>query len=395
MQQPVTQLLGELRLLGDPFGEIVSIPYFLSRTLGIILIIGGIVVFLCLLWGGFQWLTAGDDQSKIQNARERLTQCLVGFAILAISFAIAILAQYFLGINIFETFDSTGSTPPPAGGVPPPPPPPPPPPVGSACDITSTDPNQCGPCQVCTATSPTTGVCQPAQDGAFCDLDCWTAEQCLGGSCQPLATANNNCINQPCVPNDPLACGDNGVVCYDPDGDGNGTCTPVGDLPTNTPTPTPTTPLTPTPPYTWSRCVAGPASGGGCTINKWLQPCSTAGQTSTCSWSDCRAGQSACSTNTGSPSVNFGCVCATPSNIIINEYSQLNCLQLCTNHGFSGCASVGTDASATGGTYMSPWGALPCLTRTGGTCNTVMSRIGSPPVICAGHALNWTYCNCQ
>ena len=49
MQQPVTQLLGELQLLGDPFGEIISIPYFLSRTLGIILIIGGILLLIFLL----------------------------------------------------------------------------------------------------------------------------------------------------------------------------------------------------------------------------------------------------------------------------------------------------------------------------------------------------------
>lgn len=182
--QPVSQLLAELQALGDPFKGVVTVPSFLSRALSFVLIIGAIIVFLCLLWGGFQWLTAGDDQSKIQNARQRLTQCLIGFAILATSFAIAIFVQYFFGISIFEAFGSSGPLPtPPSGGSPPPiPSPPNGTGVGDPCD--PADPNSCSQCQHC-AFSYSGYNCQPSGEGTPCPPSntCWGTGICTSGTC--------------------------------------------------------------------------------------------------------------------------------------------------------------------------------------------------------------------
>ena len=380
MQQPVTKLLAELQLLGDPFREIVSLPFFLSRTLGIILIVGGIVIFICLLWGGFQWLTAGDDQSKIQNARERLTQCLVGFAILAVSFAIAILAQYFIGIEIFQAFDSSGSPAPvpPSDGAPPLPPVVPPP-AGSACDITSTDTNQCGQCLVCTATSPTTGVCQAAEDNTSCTLDCWTAEQCLGGSCQPTAGATNNCLGQPCDPNDPLACDDNGVVCYDPDGDGSGTCTPAGDVPA----PTPTSPPTPTPPSCDQICLDNGEGVAWCTAST----CFTGYENP--SASSCSPYKCCCA------DVNFGCLDDTGDTTvtIFNSASNQSCTQICNSLGRN-CINASHDGCLGQSTYYTFSGVCSKPTNAEGSfCDTPMTNQGG--VICNNSPANWTYCKCQ
>ncbi len=264
--QPVTQLLGHLQEVGNLFSGVISIPTFLSKVLGMVLIAGGVVVFLCLLWGGFQWLTSGDDQSNLQKARERLTQCLIGFAVLALSYAIAILVQYFLGIEIFEGFGTGGGptpTPPPEVTVPPGPGPTTPPGSLTPCD--PDDPSACGQCEVC---NPYGGVgeyaCQAKDPGNPCTLECWSSAACgSGGQCEPSGdNPTYLCGGYDCT-TDPSVCDGYGVCdpdtgtcvsscvvsgCTDPE-----VCDPDTGLciepvpPTSTPTPTPTTMVTPEP----------------------------------------------------------------------------------------------------------------------------------------------------
>lgn len=50
--------------------------------------IGGLATLLYLVWGAFQWITAGGDSGNIEKARNRMTQAVIGMILLAASFTL-------------------------------------------------------------------------------------------------------------------------------------------------------------------------------------------------------------------------------------------------------------------------------------------------------------------
>lgn len=72
------------------------IQSLLSVTLGIV----GLLVFVYLIWGGIEWITAGGDKSKTESARQKLTNAIIGLAIVAAAFAISQVLGTFFGIKV-------------------------------------------------------------------------------------------------------------------------------------------------------------------------------------------------------------------------------------------------------------------------------------------------------
>lgn len=72
------------------------IQSLLTVTLGIV----GLLVFIYLIWGGVEWITAGGDKGKTESARQKLTNAIIGLAIVAAAFAISAVLGRFFGINI-------------------------------------------------------------------------------------------------------------------------------------------------------------------------------------------------------------------------------------------------------------------------------------------------------
>jgi hypothetical protein len=67
-----------------------------------IITVGGLAFLLYLVWGGIEWLMAGDDKGKIEGARLKITQAIIGLTILVGSFAVVTLVQNVLQINILK-----------------------------------------------------------------------------------------------------------------------------------------------------------------------------------------------------------------------------------------------------------------------------------------------------
>lgn len=94
----------------NPQGAFVGATFRVSRpetvimgAIQLIVVIAGLIFFFCIVWGAFEWLTAGGDKSQTQAARSRITGCLVGLSIVALAWAIMLLVQYFFGVNLFPT----------------------------------------------------------------------------------------------------------------------------------------------------------------------------------------------------------------------------------------------------------------------------------------------------
>ncbi len=77
-----------------------SLGDFVSRTIPAIILVAALATFIYLLYGGVEWIMAGGEKGKIENARNRITQGIIGLAIVASSWAIFQLIMYFFGIDI-------------------------------------------------------------------------------------------------------------------------------------------------------------------------------------------------------------------------------------------------------------------------------------------------------
>lgn len=63
-----------------------------------VIAIGGIFVLVFFVWGAVEWIASGGDKGKIESARNRITQAVVGLIILVGSYAIiGFISQLFFG----------------------------------------------------------------------------------------------------------------------------------------------------------------------------------------------------------------------------------------------------------------------------------------------------------
>lgn len=73
--------------------------------------IGALAVLVMFLWGAISWITSGGDNSKVQQARDKITQSVIGLVILVGAFfIISYLGQLFFG-DAFDILNLTIPTP--------------------------------------------------------------------------------------------------------------------------------------------------------------------------------------------------------------------------------------------------------------------------------------------
>lgn len=72
----------------------------ISGAISLILIIVALVFFFILVIGGLRWVTSGGDEKKVGDARNQITNALIGLAIVFASWAIMKLIGTVFGIDI-------------------------------------------------------------------------------------------------------------------------------------------------------------------------------------------------------------------------------------------------------------------------------------------------------
>jgi hypothetical protein len=80
----------QLSQLEDVFGSLVTS----------LLALGGIVLFLMLLNGGFKYLTSGGDPKATEGAQKTLTYAIGGLVLLAGSYMILNIIKSFTGADV-------------------------------------------------------------------------------------------------------------------------------------------------------------------------------------------------------------------------------------------------------------------------------------------------------
>jgi hypothetical protein len=78
----------------------------LAKYVGVLwqtlIVVGGLAVIIEMLMAGFYWITAGGDKGKIETSKNRLTQSVIGLAILVSVAAISIFIGKALGLDLLR-----------------------------------------------------------------------------------------------------------------------------------------------------------------------------------------------------------------------------------------------------------------------------------------------------
>ncbi len=87
--------------VAQPTGiRITDVGQLISAVVGTLLILAALMAFLFLILGGLQWITSGGDKAAMEAARNKITHAIVGLIIVGAAWAIMMLVQSFLGVNI-------------------------------------------------------------------------------------------------------------------------------------------------------------------------------------------------------------------------------------------------------------------------------------------------------
>lgn len=82
-----------------PAAGYTTLGPFITNILTVLFAVATLVVLFMLIWGAYEWITSGGDKEAVGKARGRILNALIGLAVLAVAFAIAVVAAQFLGFN--------------------------------------------------------------------------------------------------------------------------------------------------------------------------------------------------------------------------------------------------------------------------------------------------------
>ncbi|OGG15692.1 hypothetical protein A3D77_01540 [Candidatus Gottesmanbacteria bacterium RIFCSPHIGHO2_02_FULL_39_11] len=94
---------GSINIPPPPELRILDLGKLIGSLLSLFLFLAGLIAFVYLLWGGFQWITSGGDKGNIESARNKIQAALLGLLLVFAAYAIFNLVANFLGVpNIFN-----------------------------------------------------------------------------------------------------------------------------------------------------------------------------------------------------------------------------------------------------------------------------------------------------
>ncbi|MEO8581601.1 MAG: pilin [Patescibacteria group bacterium] len=73
---------------------------FLNALMPFLFSIAGIILFVMIIWGGFEMIYGAADTKAQEAGKQRITAALIGFTLLFISYWIAQILQAIFGVNI-------------------------------------------------------------------------------------------------------------------------------------------------------------------------------------------------------------------------------------------------------------------------------------------------------
>ena len=84
----------------DPTGT-TGISKFLTNLIALIYTLAAVVLIFMLVWGAWDWITSEGDKEKLESAKKKLINALVGIVLFAAAFAVIQVFGQFTGFTFF------------------------------------------------------------------------------------------------------------------------------------------------------------------------------------------------------------------------------------------------------------------------------------------------------
>jgi hypothetical protein len=85
---------------GESPATLSDLEVLFQRVISIALGLGGIVLFVMLVVGGFKYLTSGGDPKAVESAQKTLTSAILGLVLLLSAYLILKLIGNFTGVDL-------------------------------------------------------------------------------------------------------------------------------------------------------------------------------------------------------------------------------------------------------------------------------------------------------
>lgn len=79
-----------------------NLGLLMGNLYNVVVMVGGLALFLYIAWGGINWITAGGDKNKLESAQHQITNGIIGMAVLVASAAIAAFLSQLFGIDLLN-----------------------------------------------------------------------------------------------------------------------------------------------------------------------------------------------------------------------------------------------------------------------------------------------------
>lgn len=76
--------------------------YYIALVIQTAMVLGGLALLLYMFLGAIGWITAGGDSGKIEKARNRIVQSIVGMAVLFSIVAVATFLSPLFGFDLLS-----------------------------------------------------------------------------------------------------------------------------------------------------------------------------------------------------------------------------------------------------------------------------------------------------
>lgn len=87
---------------GIPKEAGAGLGFLIAQLWRTVVILGGVLFLLYMVWGGIEWLIGGGDKTRVENAQHKITNAAIGLGVLVGSYAIAVFIQAVFKINILK-----------------------------------------------------------------------------------------------------------------------------------------------------------------------------------------------------------------------------------------------------------------------------------------------------
>lgn len=78
-----------------------GISTILSNMIALFYTAAAIVLIFMLLWGAFDWITSEGDKEKVDSARKKIINAIIGIILFAVAFAVIQVLGTFTGFKFF------------------------------------------------------------------------------------------------------------------------------------------------------------------------------------------------------------------------------------------------------------------------------------------------------